>query len=314
MGEEVAAEIGAKIAALRSMFISNDRFESLSDQFGRLLQRRRAEIENDMTVEARGIAVIGSSGSGKTTAIDRMISRHPAIFRPPEDLRYAEIISFQVPSPATLKYVGQTALNALGYPLRRDKPAAIIWDMVRHHLKQRQTLFLHVDEAQDLALSQSDRERAAVVNTLKSLMQNKEWPVGLILSGMPSLGDLLNYDPQLSRRIFPVKFAPISMALDGDEITGILFAYLEKAALEADDDIKSESFADRLIHAGKGEFGLTIEVIIGAIEEALFAGCESVGLKEFAAFFRRRIGCVDGMIPLSLMGTTGWTYSGCSAA
>ena len=120
---------------------------------------------------------------------------------PSQDI--CEFIGLQVPSPATMKFVGAATLRALGYPSSGDKQGPAIWDEVKIQLKLRQTCFLHLDEAHDLARYQTDKERQSVVNTLKSLMENSYWPTGLILSGMPDLKKIVNQDPQLARRLYP---------------------------------------------------------------------------------------------------------------
>lgn len=84
-----------------------------------------------------------------------------------------------VPSPATPKGVGLSMLEALGYPLRRDRSAHIIWQLVKAQFAERQVLFLHLDEAQDFSRHNNRNDQHAVVSTLKSLMQSPQWPVGL---------------------------------------------------------------------------------------------------------------------------------------
>lgn len=148
-----------------------------------------------------------------------------------------------------MKHVGHELLNALGYPVGRMPTTAIIRDKVGFHLRERQVKFLHLDEAQDIASSQSAREKIAVINTLKSLMQNRTWPVGLILSGMPQLLDMLNMDPQLSRRIDPVEFLPVTAAYSFHDIIGIQEAYAVKSGLEMAPELRSPDFAEQLAHA-----------------------------------------------------------------
>ena len=174
----------------------------------------------------------------------------------------------------------------------------IIWDMVQTHLRQRRILFLHLDEVQDLHVNRSVNERQAVVNTLKSLMQNATWPVGLVLSGTPALKELINLDPQLSRRLVPVELAPISAGAHGAEIRALLASYARKAGLAVAAEIGDDpEFIRRLIHAGAEELGLVIETVIAGIEEALLSGATELDRDMFRRAFQRRSGAIDALNP-----------------
>ncbi len=290
-------EVGRAIASLRTRFVQHDRYRTLADEFDRLLYRRRANLETGIYDEARGIVVVGLSGSGKSTALLRLFEKHTDLQLLTDDVVRADVVSLNVPSPATLKHVGHSCLNALGYPLRRNQTAGIIWELVQNHLSQRQTLFLHLDEAQDFYSNRNRSEMQAVVNTLKSLMQNRNWPTGIILSGMPALKELLDLDPQLSRRMVPIHFAPISYVADGENVETVLRQYASLVSLAPNPDLYTAKFRRRLIHAAASEFGLVIELIIGAIEDALFAGSSSLSAISFANAYRRRSGCIDGLNP-----------------
>lgn len=295
--QQKALATGKIISDLCAKFVPHTPFSDLQDQFDLLLYRRRAELETGRSSEARGIVLIGNSGSGKSTAMSHLFNRHKDLARLEPNKIKAEVISLSVPSPATLKHVGMSCLNAIGYPIRRDRTAGIIWELLQSHLRERETLFLHLDEAQDLHINRNEREMQSVVNTLKSLMQNPVWPTGLILSGMPALKDLLHLDPQLSRRFIPIHLAPISFTTHGNILPEIVANYLAAAKLPIADGTYSSEFTKRLIHAGAGELGLVIEIIIAAIEEALLADHLMVGLDDFASAFRRRSGCVDDLNP-----------------
>lgn len=53
----------------------------------------------------------------------------------------------------------------------------------------------------------------------------------------------------------------------------------------------------RLIHAGREQFGILVELIIGAITRALGDGKAAVGLKDFARFYAERSGDVSARNP-----------------
>ena len=290
-------DVARVLSDLRARFVAHDRYTDLRREFDILLHRRRADLAAGRTGEARGIVVVGHSGSGKSTALGRLFNKHPDIRCLDPNEVEADVASFIVPSPATLKSVGLACLSGLGYPIRRDRTAMIVWELVQNHLHQRRILFLHLDEVQDLHMTRSANDMQAVVNTLKSLMQNARWPVGLVLSGTMALKDLVNLDPQLARRLVPIAFAPIAHTTHGGDVTAIVGGYAGAARLPVDDDAVAPEFVRRLIHAGADELGLTIEMVISAIEEALLAEQASLDRGAFARAFGRRSGAADALNP-----------------
>ncbi|MGJ8595872.1 ATP-binding protein [Sulfitobacter sp.] len=284
--------VADKIIKLNEIFGETPSYLALERLFREMHEQRYAELKAGVINEARGIALIGASGSGKTTAVQELLrpfSASPALNR--------EVLSFPVPSPASLKFVGQTGLRAIGYPLRQDRTSQIVWDMFRDHLRAHKTIFLHLDEAQDLSLNQTPRETQSVINTLKSLMQNQEWPVGLILSGMPALKDMLNHDPQLARRFSPIMFPSLNAMRDTDQVLSTVDHYADVAQITTASELFIDSFAARLIHAADGEYGLLIEYTIAAIGNNLRLGGGELGIVNFKNAFAQKTGCMDGMNP-----------------
>jgi hypothetical protein len=188
-------------------------------------------------------------------------------------------------------------LEALGYPLRRDRSAHIIWQLVKAQFAQRQVLFLHLDEAQDFSGHNNRNDQHAVISTLKSLMQSPQWPVGLLLSGMPELLDLVNTDPQLARRLKPVEHRPLTTSVDGGMIVAAIRQYAAAAQVEVDSALCKPRFVRRLVHAADQCFGILAEMICEAIGVVLIAGETVLSVASFAACFARRSGCPDGLNP-----------------
>lgn len=290
-------DIDRILARLRARFFAHRHYRELQQSFATLLNRRRADLELGSRNEARGIAVIGDSGSGKTTAIRRLLATHPDLQVLQPGIEKAEALSLSLPSPASVKFVGLACLNVLGYPLRRDRTSAIIWDLVQNNLRLRQTLVLHFDEAQDFYINQNAREMQSMINTLKALMQNPDWPVSIVLSGMPQLRDLINMDPQLARRFTPVHFTKLNPAQDGAPIMKMVAGYAEAAGLEMGTDLHDRSFVRCLIHAAAEEFDLTVELLLSAIEIALRAGKSQLCRSCFIQAFARRSGCMPDFNP-----------------
>lgn len=289
-------ETARRIARLRDPFIHHDRFAALEDRFAILLEKRLADLEAGRITEAHGLALSGASGAGKSAAMAYLLGRARAHLI---DRGHGEatIVSLRVPSPATLKFVGRTLLRALGYQISSERQAWYIWDLVRHHLRERQILFVHLDEAQDLSSRGTRHELTAVASMLKTLMTDEDWPVGLILSGTTELEDILNHDPQLARRMDTVHFGSLSPVADGNDVLDLLESYCERGGLTAAADVLDLSHGERLIHAGANQFGLVIEMILGAMEQAYLAGKASLSVADFAHAYRLRTACDDVFNP-----------------
>ncbi|SEB47651.1 TniB family NTP-binding protein [Rhodobacter sp. 24-YEA-8] len=288
----------AVIQDLRGAFIPNEAFNALKDLFETMLDQRRADLAAGRLTNVRSIALVGGSGSGKSTLIRHLReSRSDLVIA--EGEAPCEFASQLVPSPATMKFVGTAILHALGYPLARDKSAPVIWGMVADQLQRRKTLFLHLDEAQDLARFQTDRERQSVVNTLKSMMENRTWPVSLILSGTPELKKIINQDPQLARRIYPVAIPRLTVPRHVNAVVELTRRYAERGTLTVGADLAGDEFARRLLHAGDYEFGLVAEIIVQAACRAL--GVRGRGaaltLEDFGHAYRERTGAAPMLNP-----------------
>ena len=254
----------------------------------------RGKPELGLFSEGRGVAVIGESGSGKTTAVQRILRRMDLSDAEPGELRR---VSIRVPTPATQKDLARAILHALDFPIMRDTTASRMWDLVLHHLQLRKCWLIHLDEGQELGGRGSETEKAAVINALKSLMQIPDWPVNLIISGTPELNVLLMQDPQLSRRCFIVRFPSVTEFDSCDEVRGLIAGYADLADLSLASDLGDIEFVPRLIHAGREQFGIVVELIIGAITRALADEKPAVGLKDFARFYAERTGEVSARNP-----------------
>ncbi len=257
----------ARIAAsLRKHFVAHPGYDTTLRLFRELMDKRQAELDLGLFSEGRGVAVIGESGSGKTTAVRRILRRMDLSGAEPGELRW---ISIRVPTPATQKDLARAILQALDFPIMRDTTASRMWDLVAHHLQLRKCWLIHLDEGQELGGRSSETEKAAVINALKSLMQIPDWPVNLIISGTPELNGLLMQDPQLSRRCFIVRFPSVTEFDSCDEVRGLIAGYAGLADLPIAPDLADVEFVPRLIHAGREQFGIVVELIIGAITRAL---------------------------------------------
>lgn len=308
---ENTARISKDIRALKRVFIKNELYSEFTVVFDTVLSDLLGDIEDKpkRRAKAEGIVVYGNSGSGKTTALEYLIDNHPCIHGKrevksgTETITKTDICAIKTESPTSLKIVGISILVELGYDPNNEGPdltykdAAYIWRLVHKHLRKSEVLFLVIDEAQDFILNQNRLEVAKILSTLKSLLENKTWPVSVILSGMPELDSLVKGDIQLRNRVTTVSCKRLSAEVHGKRVAALISRYAREADLECSADLLTIKFVRRLLHASLGDFGRTVAEIIRAIAEALKDESKNLTSDHFVAGFAKKYDCVSSANP-----------------
>ncbi len=284
------ADIAGVVEALSNIHVETQREEDLRAAFDRLFAWDETAVKPryfTKGLETRGLAVVGDPGSGKTELVSHFLANHER-FRLGADLEEAGCLHVTVPSPATLKSVGLEILKALGYSKvsdRRERWA--IWEMVKHRLSLLGVRVLWIDEAHDLYASGSAREQEDLLKTLKSLMQG-DHAVVVILSGTKPVAELLKTDRQVGRRFSKIHLPPVTVASDGEAIERFLRGTCSRVGLDVEID---SDLIHCLIAAAQSQFGLVIEISIGAIEMALYDGSAKLSRQNFVDYWRIEQGC-----------------------
>src|SRR3546814_2895662 len=107
-------------------------------------------------------------------------------------------------------------------------------------------------------------------------MHGADWPVWLILSGLPSLAQFVEGDSQLRRRCRFVRFAKLTDPANVPSVQRLVGSFAGLAELDAE-AVLTEELAKRLIHASLGQFGTSVELVQDAIEECLIEEVTALG-------------------------------------
>jgi len=282
--------IGNAIKELSEIYVETQRDDQTRAAFDRLFSGVGAKFAPRSYTkghDTRGVAVIGAPGSGKTALVDHMLSQHPSLqFK--GELGVTKCLHITVPSPATLKSVGLELLKALGYPQvseRRERWA--IWEMVKHRLSVLGIKVLWIDEAHDIYNAGNAREKEDLLKTLKALMQGPQ-AIVLVLCGTNPVSELLRSDHQVGRRFSKIRLTPISFVSDGDGLMNLTSSYAGRVGLEAELDA---DLIQNLLYAAREQFGLAIEIVIGAIETALRSNRPSLTRQDFIDYWFTQESC-----------------------
>lgn len=283
---------------LRNKHIETEWDPELSRKFDTLMrsvlsQRQAAgEPAANARQEGRCLFVSGEAGTGKTASLERLFRTHPILQSRGE--HRSPLLRVIVPAPCTLKTLGREVLRALGYPLARELADHIIWARIQELLPVAGVLIVHFDETHNLTDNANVVQMDNIRKTFKTLMVSS-WPVGLIISGLPSLIPEMRKIDEIRRRGQFVSVPLLRLPDDNEMVEGIICGLAEVVGLAIGDDV-AESIAPRLIHGALHRFGIAIELIHEAIELALLDE-KALSIEHFATAYTDRTGCGTLMNP-----------------
>lgn len=285
---EQAKKIADTLETLRNLHVGSPRDAEFASHLDRLLKRDPSgnllpeALRFTSTGETRGILVIDGPGGGKSTLVQRGLSRHLVFSQKPEG--HSLYLDIVVPSPATLKSVTQELLTRSGYPLKSGRSE--VWSQLqvfRERLHMLGIAVLWIDEAHDLFCA----DRNLILRAVKTLMQG-EHPVIVILSGTERLREIIRTDAQVKRRFSTINLKPVAVHTDKEQFAALIEQYCARAELEPP---QQKDLVDRLFHASRYRFGRCIETINAAIEQALNHGEAALDIWHFSEAWAFDEGC-----------------------
>lgn len=245
--------------------------------------------------EGRALLVTGESGAGKSTILDRAFRTHPAFagFRVPGS--GCPLVSVEVPGSCTLMQLGRELLATLGYPLAARRSEGEVWEQARMRLEMFDVRLIHFDEAHNVIRGADVKQSAKIQKTLKALLNSPTHPVSLILSGLPELTLFLESLTENRRRAVFLRLEPLTPT-DLPPLRAAMASLAAAGGLSASTEAL-EAIAPRLSHTALHQLGSAIEIVHGAIEEALLRGANALTIEDFAAFYAFRTGNGAAMNP-----------------
>lgn len=276
-----------ELAEMWSGYISLERDGKLQKGFKHLVDSA-STFSVGKPDKRRILAIIGRSGAGKSTAIAKHVASikemHPYM---DEDGVWIQPMLYQeLPSPCSPTRLALDGIQALGHAFEGRVTRDAVWKEFERLLKLHKVMFLILDEVQNAIENANTTEISILGNNFKMLTQRPDWPLRLVLAGVPPLGSFLARKQLYTRRTV-VRFdtldleAPANLAMMRTVLETVV---VSDAGLRVGFDVDDE-FVQRLLHANFSEFGSTVQMIRNAVELAVRNKREVVELEDFVTVY-----------------------------
>lgn len=280
---------------LRKLFVDNSDAERVFRAIDDVVGEYQAAQESGGKFEARGVAVLGKSGAGKTLSVEHALSNLGLNETEIGD-GSRPILIIELGAKATLKGVYSDICSEYGWDAGPRDTAQQIWTGIRGYIRDLKTFVIVLDEIQHVR-SASATDRADLQNFLKSLVQPRQSVIVPILIGMPSFQDVLVSDRQLFRRYRQVHMRNLDPAIDLSVAIRTLNEIVDEAGLKMAPCVTSREFAARLLHTCGYTFGEMCAYCRAGLKQAMFDNSAEVRIEHFEEAYRFNTDCLPAVNP-----------------
>jgi hypothetical protein len=283
MNPFILPKIVAASANLNDAHFELQRSENLHSEFAKMFSTYLGCLQSGVRFESEILLVTGHSGTGKTKEVDNLLTLFNASEAALPTGQKARIVPCILDRKGGWKDLGKKTLRAMGYPIAGTsrKTQVEIWELVVVQAKLQGIVGIHYDEAQHIFAGRSEKEQEISLDSFKTLLKSHDWPLILILSGVPELSGYVHQLDQLLRKVTHVPFNDINLPEDYDVLNEIVCSFAMKSNMEIGDDLLTEEFLHRLVTAGAYRWGLVFEITNKASMTAAGEGARTLTMEHF---------------------------------
>ncbi|MGV1785828.1 MULTISPECIES: TniB family NTP-binding protein [Agrobacterium] len=220
------------------------------------------------------VAIFAESGVGKSTHIVQRLKDDIA-FEPVPD-GYGNflhpVLYVEAPQKASIIDLAEAMLQGMEYPVPPAKSENSLMKIVRRVLKRRGTRVVIIDEFQHVLDAPKIKGPTHVADAIKNLLQgDRSWPIFVVLVGLPEIKDIQLRDPkdQMLRRVDDFPLVDLTLEDDDKMIAELIIELVvNRAGLQMSGKVVVD-FIERLLWGCHFRFGMVMELIYHAIEDAL---------------------------------------------
>ncbi|WP_171720926.1 TniB family NTP-binding protein [Paenibacillus phytohabitans] len=238
------------------------------------------------------LLITGETGSGKTTLFKTYIEQHSKVSsKVVEGIQCStkNILHISIPYPVRYTILTERLLTELGDPYPNKGTVAQKDKRLTTLIKQNQVQLVMLDEFQHFV----DRDRRKVMlgvsDWFKSLMNETNIP--FILFGLDSSNEVLDVNPQLSRRVNRKEITPFGYGSSGEknEFQRLMFEIDKQVAkvFESTSDLADETCCERFMYATNGAMNSIMSLVRQGAKNALAREAERIELVDLARAYEK---------------------------
>lgn len=284
-------------AKLKGLFFEMSRAAELDRLLNSTVNDFDASLLCGEHQECNGLVVVGESNSGKTREINRALlrlSQRQPVLESGRPVRYLQIA---LDGETTWKSLGLHVVSELGYQMTGRRTEHEIWTQVRRQLERTGTWLIHIDECQHMFETLGEKETRKVINSIKTFMKHRHWPVVIVLSGIPELLEKVNFDPQFRNLMTPFHMGAINPLSENDldEIDTAFVGYAQVAGVDIE-EVRTKDVYLRLCHAHGNLYGRVFKFMVDVFS-SIPPDRDHLTLDFLAERYAERMGCMPGHNP-----------------
>lgn len=223
------------------------------------------------TLRMPNVLIVGRSGNGKSSILERFVKRHPVELSP-SGSPIAPLLYIEMPETPDESELWSSILWAMAISHREKDPASLKKRQVKSILHYAQVRVLVIDEFNNLV--NAGRAAGDLLAAIKGL--SNELKISVVASGTQAAINALNTDPQMKSRFEPA--ALDRWKLDAEYLR-FLASYEQLLPLAEPSGLSSREIAPKIYGMAGDTVGGTVKLLKAAARHAIETGRECIDLQ-----------------------------------
>lgn len=239
--------------------------------------------------EAEGLAILGESGTGKTSVLNSFADMHPR--RRTSSGIVCPILRATVPSAPTVKSLAGVLLEGIGAEDHQKGTENEKTSRLKRLMVETGTCMVVIDEFQHFIDRNKKKIMREVADWLKVLIDDTR--TTLVVAGLPSCRLVIDENEQLARRFSAALELPRfswQIPAQRKQFVGILSCFNSEVQQSYNiPELHNEEMSSHLYGASGGLIGYLVKILVQTLRTAEVTNKRTIHLTDFADAYRRAL-------------------------